>query len=77
MADDATAPLPSADDRPVVIFGGSFDPPHRRHVEVARAIDALLNARQILVVPARCNPQRPDGPVAVSHRRPARPVVPT
>jgi nicotinate-nucleotide adenylyltransferase len=69
MADDATASPAPADDRPVVIFGGSFDPPHRRHVEVARAIDALLKAQQILVVPARCNPQRPDGPVAGEKHR--------
>jgi nicotinate-nucleotide adenylyltransferase len=52
------------DDRPVVIFGGSFDPPHRRHADIVRGVDALLRARQILVIPARQNPQRPGGPAA-------------
>lgn len=59
------SPIPAPDDalRPVVLFGGSFDPPHRRHVEVARGVDALLEARQLLVIPARRNPQRTGGPV--------------
>lgn len=59
-------PVPAPDDtlRPVVIFGGTFDPPHRRHVELARGVDTLLGARQLLVVPARRNPQRAGGPVA-------------
>jgi nicotinate-nucleotide adenylyltransferase len=43
-----------------VIFGGTFDPPHRRHVELARGVDALLQAKQLLIVPAWRNPQRPD-----------------
>ena len=57
------------DDRPVVIFGGTFDPPHRRHVEVARGVDALLRARQLLVIPARQNPQRAEGPRATAADR--------
>jgi|LauGreDrversion4_2_1035121.scaffolds.fasta_scaffold17443_5 nicotinate-nucleotide adenylyltransferase len=67
MTEEMNEPLriPAPDDalRPVVIFGGSFDPPHRRHVEVARGVDALLEARQLLVIPARRNPQRAGGPV--------------
>ncbi len=52
----ATVPV----DRPIVIFGGTFDPPHRRHVELAKGIDALLGAKQLLVVPAWRNPQRAE-----------------
>lgn len=61
-ASDEPGMLP--DERPVVLFGGTFDPPHRRHVEIARGVDALLRARQLLVIPARRNPQRTDGPQA-------------
>jgi nicotinate-nucleotide adenylyltransferase len=68
MPEALNEPLPVTppDDslRPVVLFGGSFDPPHRRHVDVARGVDALLSARQLLIVPARRNPQRAGGPVA-------------
>ena len=57
-----TEPTPAAVpvDQPIVIFGGTFDPPHRRHVELARGIDALLGAKQLLVVPAWRNPQRAE-----------------
>jgi nicotinate-nucleotide adenylyltransferase len=64
MADEATN-----DDRPIVLFGGSFDPPHRRHAEVAQGVKALLRAKQLLVIPARRNPQRADGPVAPEEHR--------
>lgn len=65
MADDIAAPPANFDDpRPIVIFGGSFDPPHRRHVEVARGVDALLKAKQLLVIPAKRNPLRADAPRA-------------
>ena len=49
-----------APDRPIVIFGGTFDPPHRRHVELLRGVDALLRAKQSLVIPAWRNPQRSE-----------------
>ena len=62
-------PTPSSDDRPIVIFGGTFDPPHRRHVEIAQGVNALLTATQLLVVPAWQNPQRTTGPVASSEHR--------
>lgn len=45
---------------PALLFGGTFDPPHRTHVAVARAAADHLGARAILVVPAGRNPLRPD-----------------
>ncbi|MBL9147837.1 MAG: nicotinate (nicotinamide) nucleotide adenylyltransferase [Phycisphaerae bacterium] len=52
-----------------LVFGGTFDPPHRRHVEMAsRAADAL-GAAAILVIPAALNPQRASAlPVAAEDR---------
>jgi nicotinate-nucleotide adenylyltransferase len=65
MIDEPTVPSATIDDnRPIVVFGGTFDPPHRRHVEVARGVDALLKAKQLLVVPAKRNPLREDAPRA-------------
>jgi len=64
MTDTEAPNVHAAPDRPIVIFGGSFDPPHRRHVEIAQGADAILKAKQLLVIPARQNPQRADGPKA-------------
>ena len=66
----AAGPAPDAAGaaRPVVVFGGTFDPPHRRHVEVLRGVDALLKARQSIVVPAWRNPQREDAGASPADR---------
>ena len=64
MIDTEAPNVHAAPDRPIVIFGGSFDPPHRRHVEIAQGADAILKAKQLLVIPAKQNPQRADGPKA-------------
>jgi nicotinate-nucleotide adenylyltransferase len=69
MNTDTEPPMPASDDRPIVIFGGTFDPPHRRHVQIASGCDQLLKAKQLLVIPARQNPQRTDGPVASAKHR--------
>ncbi|MCX5640938.1 MAG: nicotinate (nicotinamide) nucleotide adenylyltransferase [Planctomycetota bacterium] len=67
--EDVNEPVLANDERPIVIFGGTFDPPHRRHVEIAQGVDALLKAKQLLVIPAWQNPQRTTGPIASSAHR--------
>jgi nicotinate-nucleotide adenylyltransferase len=51
---------PGRERPPALLFGGTFDPPHRTHVAVARMAADQLGARAILVVPAARNPLRPD-----------------
>jgi nicotinate-nucleotide adenylyltransferase len=52
-----------------LVFGGTFDPPHRRHVEMASAAADALDAAAILVIPAALNPQRANAlPVAAEER---------
>lgn len=57
----ALAEVPAAgpaDTRPVLVFGGTFDPPHARHVTLVRGADALLRCKRVLILPAWMNPQR-------------------
>jgi nicotinate-nucleotide adenylyltransferase len=43
-------------ERGVALFGGSFDPPHRGHIEVVRRGLELLPVEKVVVVPAFQNP---------------------
>ncbi|MDZ4830218.1 MAG: nicotinate (nicotinamide) nucleotide adenylyltransferase [Phycisphaerae bacterium] len=57
------------DRAPALVFGGTFDPPHKRHVDIARLAADALGARAILVIPAALNPQRTDRPPAAPEHR--------
>ncbi len=53
----------------VLVVGGSFDPPHRGHVEVARHVAGALAADRVLFVPASRNPLKPRAPLAPDEHR--------
>ncbi|MBL9140667.1 MAG: nicotinate (nicotinamide) nucleotide adenylyltransferase [Phycisphaerae bacterium] len=59
---------PLRDTRPIVVFGGSFDPPHCRHVVVAQGAVALTRCKRLLIVPAFTNPQRNAPQASVQDR---------
>ncbi len=44
--------------RRVLLFGGTFDPPHQRHVSMASAAATLLDCDRIVVMPAGRSPLR-------------------
>ncbi len=50
------------------IFGGSFDPPHKGHVEIAIAAKNELNLDKIIMVPTGQAPHKPDISANVCHR---------
>jgi nicotinate-nucleotide adenylyltransferase len=53
----------------VAFFGGSFDPPHLGHLEVARAAQAALGLDTILFAPVGEQPLKPQGSTAAfAHR---------
>ena len=51
-----------------LIFGGTFDPPHRAHVELPQAAAGELNCDRIVYIPAAVNPLKVG-----SHAPPASP----
>lgn len=53
----------------VLVFGGTFDPPHAAHVKLPALAAEHLNCEEILYVPAAVNPLKTDRPpTAPEHR---------
>lgn len=50
------------------LFGGTFDPVHRGHLDVARAARNALALDQIWFVPARLPPHRAEPHASAAHR---------
>ena len=53
----------------VAIFGGTFDPIHRGHVEIARAAANRFGLEQVLFVPSGHPPHKQDNPEASYEHR--------
>jgi nicotinate-nucleotide adenylyltransferase len=56
--------LTSAEGRRVAFFGGSFDPPHKGHLAVARAARTALELDCVLFAPVGAQPLKPHGSTA-------------
>ncbi len=52
-----------------IVFGGSFDPPHRAHLELPRRAAESIAASRLLFVPARINPLKQAVPPAPPEAR--------
>ncbi len=48
----------------IAFFGGSFDPPHRGHLAIARAAKAALQLDTVLFAPVGAQPLKPAGSTA-------------
>ncbi len=56
-------------DGPIVLFGGSFDPPTRAHVELPPLVAAALGASRLVYVPAAVSPHKTESPpTPAAHR---------
>jgi nicotinate-nucleotide adenylyltransferase len=53
----------------VAFFGGSFDPPHRGHLAIARAAKTALQLDTVLFAPVGAQPLKPHGSTAAFNDR--------
>lgn len=65
---DPPDPGPAPATPAILVFGGSFDPPHRAHVELPRLVARALGCARILYVPTSANPLK-DAPIAAAAHR--------
>ncbi|MFG0256935.1 MAG: nicotinate (nicotinamide) nucleotide adenylyltransferase [Phycisphaerales bacterium JB043] len=52
----------------MLVFGGTFDPPHTGHVQLPEVVRQRLGLDWVLYIPAASPPLK-DGPVASEHQR--------
>jgi nicotinate-nucleotide adenylyltransferase len=48
----------------IILFGGTFDPVHNGHLQVAQAARQHLRANRVIFIPARRSPHKTTPPVA-------------
>ncbi len=64
------SPIPVPDHvRTLIVFGGTFDPPTRAHVDLPLAARDAARADWLLYVPAARSPFKTDGPEATDAQR--------
>lgn len=52
----------------ILIFGGTFDPPHLAHVTLSRLAAEALDADAVVYVPASISPHKNTPPTPANHR---------
>lgn len=57
-------PTPASTGLRIAFFGGSFDPPHRGHLAIARAAKSALQLDSVLFAPVGAQPLKPAGSTA-------------
>ncbi len=48
----------------IILFGGTFDPVHRGHIQVAQSAMEQIDASKVVFIPARRSPHKQQPPVA-------------
>ncbi len=54
---------------PIILFGGSFDPPHTGHVELPLMAADAVGASSVVFIPAGINPQKSEHPPTEGRHR--------
>lgn len=55
--------------RKIALFGGTFDPVHQGHLEVASRARDEMDLDEVIFLPCRRSPHKGTGPVADDHQR--------
>lgn len=63
--------------RRIGVYGGTFDPVHNGHVEIARAVVSKFSLDKLLVIPAYCPPHKRHDAVSDAYHRYAMAVMAT
>lgn len=63
--------------RRIGVYGGTFDPVHKGHVEIARAVVGNFHLDRLLVIPAYCPPHKDRNAVSDAYHRYAMAVTAT
>jgi nicotinate-nucleotide adenylyltransferase len=53
----------------IILFGGTFDPVHIGHIEVAQSAAKEICASKVILIPARRSPHKEQKPVATDNDR--------
>ena len=53
----------------IALFGGTFDPIHEGHLEIAEKAHTALSLDQVLFLPCRQSPHKKSGPLASEEDR--------
>lgn len=53
----------------IILFGGSFDPVHKGHIEILRYVHNHIGADKSVIIPARRSPLKQSSPVATNEQR--------
>ena len=64
-----SAPKASTSRREILVFGGTFDPPHIAHIEIPFQVAALVDCDEIVFVPASVSPFKQDRPPTPAKHR--------
>lgn len=63
------APKTTSGRREVLIFGGTFDPPHRAHTEMPFEVARRIGCDEVVFVPANINPLKMSAPPTPAKHR--------
>jgi nicotinate-nucleotide adenylyltransferase len=53
----------------IILFGGTYDPVHIGHIEVAQSAAGVLGASKVFLIPARRSPHKEQKPAAPDNNR--------